>query len=106
MKKEEKMSRIRQRINQFDINLTLFPDIKEKFLTITETIVNILESSDEDNSYLRELLHHLSVTYNTIIITVKDSQQYVTSETESEKKSSCISTTTSCKKRPQRKSVA
>ena len=84
MKTEKKMSRIRQRINQFDIDLTLFPDIKEQILILTETIVNILESSDEDKAYLRELLHHLSITYNTILITDKDSQQYVTSDTESE----------------------
>ena len=78
------MSRIRQRINQFDIDLTIYPDIKEQILTLTETIVNILENSNEDKTYLRELLHHLSITYNTILITMKDSHQYVTSETESE----------------------
>ena len=77
------MSRIRQRINQFNIDLTIFPDIKEQILTLTETIVNILESSNEDKACRRELLHHLSVTYSTILITNKDSQQYVTSETES-----------------------
>ena len=78
------MSRIRQRINQYDIDLTIFPDIKEQILKLTETIVNILESSNEDKAYLRELLHHLSVTYNTILITNKDSIQYVTSETKSD----------------------
>ena len=78
------MSRIRQRINQFDIDLTIYPDFKEQILKLTETIVNILESSNEDKTYLRELLHHLSITYNTILITMKDSHQYVTSETESE----------------------
>lgn len=79
-----KMSRIRQRINQFDIDLTLFPDIKEQILQLAETIVNILESNNEDKAYLKELLHHLSITYNTIRITNQDSIQYVTSETESD----------------------
>ena len=78
------MSRIRQRINQFDIDLTIYPDIKEQILTLTETIVNILENSNEDKTYLRELLHHLSITYNNILIMNKDSHQYVTSQTESE----------------------
>ena len=64
--------------------MTIFPDIKEQILTLTETILNILESSNEDKAYLRELLHHLSVTYNTILIMSKDSHQYVTSETESD----------------------
>ena len=80
------MSRIQQRINQFDINLTIYPDIKEQILTLMETIVNILECSNEDKTCLRELLHHLSITYNTILITEKGSEQYVTSETKSEKK--------------------
>lgn len=79
-----KMSRIRQRINQFDIDLTLFPEIKEQILQLAETIVNILESNNEDKAYLKELLHHLSITYNTIRITNQDSIQYVTSETESD----------------------
>ena len=79
-----KMSRVRQRINQFDIDLTLFPAIKEQILQLAETIVNILESNNEDKAYLRELLHHLSITYNTIRITNQDSIQYVTSETESD----------------------
>ena len=64
--------------------MTIFPDVKEQILTLTETILNILESSNEDKAYLRELLHHLSVTYNTILIMSKDSHQYVTSETESD----------------------
>jgi hypothetical protein len=78
------MSRVRQRINQFDIDLTIHTEIKEQILTLAETIVNILEDSDEDKTYLKELLHHLSITYNTILITEKDSVQYVTSETESD----------------------
>ena len=64
--------------------MTIFSDVKEQILTLTETILNILESSNEDKAYLRELLHHLSVTYNTILIMSKDSHQYVTSETESD----------------------
>ena len=78
------MSRVRQRINQFDIDLTLFPEIKEQILQLAETIVNILESNNEDKAYLKELLHHLSITYNTIRIRNQDSIQYVTSETESD----------------------
>ena len=78
------MSRVRQRINQFDIDLTIHSEIKEQILKLAETIVNILEDSDEDKTYLKELLHHLSITYNTILITEKDSVQYVTSDTESD----------------------
>mgnify|MGYP006871061379 CR=1 FL=1 len=78
------MSRAQQRINDFDIDLTIYPEVKEQILTLTGTILNILAITNEDKPYLRELLHHLSVTYNTIIITNKDYYQFETSVTESE----------------------
>ena len=49
------MSQIRQRINHLDIDLTIYPDNKEQILKLSETIVNILEITDEDKSYLKEL---------------------------------------------------
>ena len=78
------MSRAQQRINNFHIDLTIYPEVKEQILTLTGTILNILAITNEDKPYLRELLHHLSVTYNTIIITNKDYYQFETSVTESE----------------------
>ena len=78
------MSRIQQRITNFDIDLTINPEIKEQILTLTGTILDILEGTNEDKPYLRELLHHLSVTYNTITITNKDYIKIETSVTKSE----------------------
>ena len=78
------MSRIQQRINNFDIDLTIYPKIKEQILTLTGTILDILAITNEDKPYLRELLHHLSVTYNMITITNKDCSQFETSVTKSE----------------------
>ena len=78
------MRRIQQRINNFDIDLTIYPDIKEQILTLTGTILNILEITNEDKPYLRELLHQLSVTYNTITITNEDYMKIETSLTSSE----------------------
>ena len=78
------MSRIQQRINNFDIELTIYPEIKEQILTLAGTIWDILEGTDEDKPYLRELLHHLSVTYNTITITNEDYLKFETSVTSSE----------------------
>ena len=78
------MSRIQQRINNFDIDLTIYPEIKEQILTLAGTIWDILEGADEDKPYLRELLHHLSVTYNTISITNEDYLKFETSVTSSE----------------------
>ena len=78
------MSRIQQRINNFDIDLTIYPEIKEQILTLTGTILDILEGTNEDKPYVRELLHHLSVTYNTITITNEDYMKIETSVTESE----------------------
>ena len=78
------MSRTQQRINNFDIELTIYPEVKEQILTKTGTILNILAITNEDKPYLRELLHHMSITYNTIIITNKDCHQFETSVTESE----------------------
>ena len=78
------MSRIQQRINNFDIDLTIYPEIKEQILTLTGTIFDILEITNEDKPYLRELLHHLSVTYNTITVTNEDYYKFETSVTESE----------------------
>ena len=79
-----KMSRIQQRIDNFDIDLTIYPEIKEQILTLTGTILDILAITNEDKPYLRELLHHLSVTYNTITITNEDYMKIETSVTESE----------------------
>ena len=59
------MSRTQQRINNFDIDLTIYPEIKEQILTLTGTILDILAITNGDKPYLRELLHHISVTYNT-----------------------------------------
>ena len=78
------MSRIQQRITNFDIDLTNYPEIKEQILTLTGTILDILEITNEDKPYLRELLHHLSVTYNTVTITDADYRKFETSVTESE----------------------
>ena len=78
------MSRIQQRINNFDIDLTIYPEIKEQILTLTGTILNILEVTNEDKPYLIELLHQLSVTYNTITITNEDYMKIETSLTSSE----------------------
>ena len=78
------MSRIQQRINKFDIDLTIYPEIKEQILTLTGTILNILEVTNEDKPYLRELLHHLLVTYNTITIRTEDYMKIETSVTQSE----------------------
>ena len=78
------MSRIQQRINNFDIDLTIYPKIKEQILTLTGTILDILAITNKDKPYLRELLHHLSVTYNIITITNKDYYKFETSVTESE----------------------
>ena len=66
------MSRIQQRINKFDIDLTIYPKFKEQILKLTGTILDILAITYEDKPYLRELLHHLSVTCNTILITNKE----------------------------------
>ena len=60
------MSRIQQQINNFDIDLTIYLDIKEQILTLTGTILDILAITNKDKPYLRELLHHLLITYNTI----------------------------------------
>ena len=78
------MSRIQQRINNFDIDLTIHPEIKEQILDLTGTILDILEGTHEDKPYLRELLHHLSVTYNIITITSEDYMKFETSVTSSE----------------------
>ena len=80
----QKTSRIQQRINNFDINLTIHPEIKEQILTLTGTILDILEGTNEDKPYLRELLHHLLVTYNIITITNEDYMKIETSVTSSE----------------------
>ena len=63
---------------------SIYPDIKEQILSLTGTILNILAITNEDKPYLRELLHHLSITYNTIIITNKDYHQFETLVTKSE----------------------
>ena len=80
----QKMSRIQQQINNFDIDLTIYPDIKEQILTLTGTILDILAITNEDKPYLRELLHYLLVTYNTITVTNKDYIQFETSVTKFE----------------------
>ena len=53
-------------------------------MDLTETLVLILEISDDDSPYLRELIHQLSVTYNSIVLTNQDAHQYVNSSTESD----------------------
>ena len=78
------MSRIQQRINNFDIDLTIYPEIKEQILVLIGTILDILAITNDNKPYLRELLHHLSVTYNTITVTNKDYTQFETSITKSE----------------------
>ena len=80
----QKMSRIQQQINNFDIDLTIYPEIKERILVLTGTNLDILTITNDNKPYLRELLHHLSVTYNTITVTNKDYTQFETSVTESE----------------------
>ena len=59
------MSRIRQRINQFDIELTIYPEIKQQILDLTDTILTIIENSEEDKAYLHELLHQLTTVSYT-----------------------------------------
>jgi len=78
------MSRIRQRINQFDIELTIYPEIKQQILDLTDTILTIIENSEEDKAYLHELLHQLTITYNILQITTTDAEKYEKSETQSE----------------------
>ena len=78
------MSRVRQRINDFNIVYTIYPKVQEQIMDLTETLLLILEISDNDSPYVRELLHQLSVTYNSIALTNHDAHQYVNSSTESD----------------------
>jgi hypothetical protein len=73
------MSRVRQRIQLFDIELTIYPEIKQQIFDLASTIITLIENSDEDKPYLRELLHHLSITYNLITITDEDKEKYANS---------------------------
>ena len=75
------MSRVRQRIQLFDIELTIYPEIKQQIFDLASTIITLIENSDEDKPYLRELLHHLSITYNLITITDEDKEKYANSTT-------------------------
>lgn len=78
------MSRVRQRINDFNIVYTIYPQVQQQIMDLTETLVLILEISDDDSPYLRELIHQLSITYNSIVLTNHDAHQYVNSSTESD----------------------
>ena len=78
------MSRVRQRINDFNIVYTIYPRVQQQIMDLTETLILILEISDNDSPYLRELIHQLSVTYNSIVLTNHDAHQYVNSSTESD----------------------
>ncbi len=78
------MSRVRQRINDFNIVFTIYPQVQQQIMDLTETLVLILELSDDDLPYLRELINQLSVMYNSIILTNRDAHQYVNSSTESD----------------------
>jgi hypothetical protein len=73
------MSRVRQRIQLFDIELTIYPEIKQQIFDLASTIITLIENSDEDKPYLRELLHHLSITYNLITVTDEDKEKYANS---------------------------
>jgi hypothetical protein len=75
------MSRVRQRIQLFDIELTIYPEIKQQIFDLASTIITLIENSEDDKPYLRELLHHLSITYNLITITDKDKEKYANSTT-------------------------
>jgi len=81
------MSWARHRINEFNIVYTMYPEFQQQILDLTETLIQILDISDIDAQYLRELLHHLSITYNSIVIINRDANQYVSSSTESDWKS-------------------
>jgi hypothetical protein len=78
------MSRSRQRINQFNIVYQIYPEVQQQILDLTATLIQILDLSDSDAPYLRELLHHLSITYNSIVITNRDAHQYVNSSIETD----------------------
>jgi hypothetical protein len=78
------MSRSRQRINQFNIVYQIYPEVQQQILDLTATLIQILDLSDSDAPYLRELLHHLSITYNSIVITNQDAHQYVNSSIETD----------------------
>ena len=78
------MSRSRQRINQFNIVYQIYPKVQQQILDLTATLIQILDLSDSDAPYLRELLHHLSITYNSIVITNRDAHQYVNSSNETD----------------------
>jgi hypothetical protein len=73
------MSRVRQRIQLFDIELTIYPEIKQQIFDLASTIITLIENSEDDKPYLRELLHHLSITYNLITITDEDKEKYANS---------------------------
>jgi hypothetical protein len=75
------MSRVRQRIQLFDIELTIYPEIKQQIFDLASTIITLIENSEDDKPYLRELLHHLSITYNLITITDEDKEKYANSTT-------------------------
>jgi len=73
------MSRVRQRIQLFDIELTIYPEIKQQIFDLASTIITLIENSEDDKPYLRELLHHLSITYNLITVTDEDKEKYANS---------------------------
>jgi protein associated with RNAse G/E len=77
------MSRAQQRINNFDLDLTIFPELQQKILDLAEIINNILTILPEDKQYLRELLNQLSITYNVIRITEEDKSKFESSSLSS-----------------------
>jgi len=81
------MSRARHQINEFNIVYTMYPEFQQQVLDLTETLIKILDISDSSAQYLRELLHHLSITYDSIVITNRDPHQHVSLSTESDWKS-------------------
>ena len=73
------MSRTRQQINLLDIDMTIYPEIKQQIFDLATTIVTLIENSEDDKPYLKQLLHHLSITYNIIAVTNKDIRKYADS---------------------------
>jgi hypothetical protein len=70
------MSRIRHRIQDFDIELMIYPELRSKIIKLADLIFQILTNCAEDRPYLRDLQHQLAITYNIIATTEKDQFQY------------------------------
>ena len=74
------MSRVRQRINEFDIDLTIYPELQSAIYNLANIIFDILTNSEEDKPYLRALQHQLAITSSIIDTTLKDQFEYEESE--------------------------